>query len=301
MRRSMSKTAEKARALRVERLTTMLATRIEKPEIALEALLLELADGALHDELWEGLHAGAIRDGKEPELAAAYRKVATGHRLDQLAPAAQVEVFMHAADFFQGVLGDGAGAEQFLQQVLEHVPTYSEAFARLERRYNAAHDNRRLVELYATAAASPPKPADELARTALNLIVHLPAQSPLSDEACKRLLAFLPHSPTIVDVLETHCKKTGRAALACALLEQAIGDSSLPETSKQDLRRRLVDLYDEAGTPERSIAHVEQLLVKDPSDSSAREAAERLLAIREVASRAAAALQQARRDERLTE
>jgi hypothetical protein len=66
--------------------------------------------------------------------------------------------------------------------------------------------------------------------------------------------------------------------------------------SVPDLQRRLVDLYvGDAKTPASAIDHVEALLALDPSDAAMRKAAQRLLSVREVASRAASALQGARR------
>ena len=81
----------------------MLDKQLSQPPAALEALMSELRIGEAQPQLWEGLHAAAARDGKEQELAAAYRKFATDRRLKQLSPAVQAEVLMHAADFFQGV------------------------------------------------------------------------------------------------------------------------------------------------------------------------------------------------------
>src|SRR3954447_1411131 len=110
----MPETADKSRALRLQRLRTMLETQVERPEAALETLMSELRLGEPQFELWKGLHAAADRDGKELELAEAYRKVAVDRRLKQLAPAMQGQILMHAADFHQGVLGDSEGGDAYL-------------------------------------------------------------------------------------------------------------------------------------------------------------------------------------------
>ena len=179
-----SSTAEKARALRLERLKTMLQNRLDHAPAALEALVAELRAGEAQPELWEALHSAAARDAKEPDLASAYRTVTADRRLQQLAPGAQAEVLMHAADFVQGVIGDAEGSELFLQRVLDVDPGHPVAFERLERRYEAARDKLRLAELYARVASKPPKPPEELVRLAVIAIVPLPAKSPLSDDAC---------------------------------------------------------------------------------------------------------------------
>jgi hypothetical protein len=292
----MSDTAEKARALRLARLRSGIDERLTHPAAALETLMSELKIGQQQSELWEGLHAAAARDDLELELAEAYRKMATNRRLTQLAPPVHAAVLMHAADFSQGVLGDTDGADEFLRGVLEVTPDHAEAFSRLERRFTEAGDDLRLVELYALVASAPPKSPDDLARRAVNIIAQLPAKSRVSDAGCTRLLALLPASSSLINVLEAHCRKTNRFALACTLIEQAMEKYALPEARIVELRRRLVELYTgPANVPEKAIAHVEELLLRDSSDTQARAGAERLLSNREVASRAAAALQRARR------
>ena len=293
----MVSTAEKARAQRLERLRGMIDGSLDNPAAALETLMLELKQGESQPELWEGLHAAAARNGKEPELSAAYRQVATGYRSKQLPKPTQAEVLMHAADFHTGVMGDVETANTFLMAVLDLVPGHSEAYERLERRFEG--DKPKLIELYAAVAESPPKTAEQLANTALNLIVPLTAKTPLSDEVCRRLVAFAPSTPAILDALEAHCLKTNRAPLACALREAALGRGELPAAVVAQQRRRLIELYiDVAGTPAEAMPHVEALLERDAADAQARAAAERLLRTREVASRAATVLNEARRQAR---
>ena len=258
--------------------------------------MLELQLGELQPEFWEGLHAAAARDGKEPELKAAYGKVTVDRRLKQLTLLERSSVLLHAADFFQGVLGDGAGAEGFLWRILESVPDHAEAFARLGRRFSGANDKVRLTELYALVAAKPPITPGELATATLDIITMLPRQSPLSDETCRKLLVLLPESQTLLGALEKHCRNTGRAGLACELLEVSLESDPISKVKMIDRRRRLIELYmGEAKTPEKAISHIEHLLDQDPSDAQARAAAEHLLSDRQVASRAASALQTARR------
>jgi hypothetical protein len=145
-------------------------------------------------------------------------------------------------------------------------------------------------------AAAPPRSPDDLARRAVNAIAQLTAQTPISDVACKQLMAFAPASPAMLDTLEAHCQKTGRAGLACTLIEEAIERGGLPEARVLDKRRRLVDMYlGDAGTPEKAMPHVELILRHDPADARARTAAQHLLSNREVASRAAELLQEVRR------
>jgi hypothetical protein len=194
-------------------------------------------------------------------------------------------------------LGDSDGAETFLRRAVEVLPNFEEAFNRLERRYEGAGDKVALLFLYGAVAADPPLAADEVARRALKALVQLTAKTPLPDEACEKLMALSTASLRLLDALDAHCRKTGRAKLACALRESVVSTAALSPAAIVEQRRHLVDLYvGEASAPELAMPHIEELLRREPTDARARAAAERLLSNREVASRAAAVLQEARRN-----
>jgi tetratricopeptide (TPR) repeat protein len=288
--------AEKARSERLQRLKTMLESRLTAPIPVIDALMAEAGEGEPQSDLWEQLHSAAARDGMEDALAEAYVKCINGTRMKRLPQEVQADVFMHAADFFQGVRGDAAAAQDYLERVLKIQPGHAEAFNRLERRLEKLLDARGLLQLYASAAASPPKPVQVLATQAFNRVMQLVGKEPLADDACKQLIALVPTNPRLLDALESHCRATKRPALACALIEQALLDETAPADLTVQRRQRLLDLYTgEAASPAAAIGHVEKLLERDPSDTNALKIAERLLSTREVASRAAAALQTARR------
>ena len=288
--------SEKRRTERVQRLKAMLTQRLDNPMAALEVLLAEVSEGDNRPDLWEQLHATAARDGREPALADAYVKCTTGPRMARLSADDQAEVLMHAADFFQGVRGDSKTADTFLERVLATVPGHPDAFNRLERRLEKLLDSRRLVELYASVASFPPRPVTVLATQAYNRILQLgPKDSPLSDDACRKLVTLVAMNPRLLDALEAHCRATKRPALACELIERALADDDTAEALTLRRRHRLLELYiGEAGTPAEAIVHIEELLDRDPTDAHALKFGEKLLSTRDVASRAAAALKSAR-------
>lgn len=298
----MAALGDKTRALRLERLGAMLDRALENPAAALESLCAELKAGEAQPALWESLHAAAARDGKEQELKAAYGLVTSERRLAQLTAAAQADLLAHAADFHLGILGDAGAAEAFLFRVQRASPGHPETFARLERRLETANDARKLVELYAIAASADPRGASALIGKIVNKIVPLPANQPLPEEACKRVHALAANHPILFDVVEAHCRKGKRFDLACSLIERTLAEDALPKAIAIAERRRLVELYTgDAGKPASAIGHVEELLNEDPTDDVARAAAERLLSNRDVAARAAAALQKARRQLRASD
>jgi len=280
----------------MERLKDALEKRLSQPASALEALTSELNEGEKHPELWEGLHAAATRDGKEADTAEAYRKITAARRLARMSPPSGAELLTHAANYFQGVLGDRDTAEELYMRVLGVVPDRPEVFTWLAQRFEAASDPRGLLELYSLVAATPPKTAVELAGSAMNTIMRVSASTPVSEDACRRLVALVPANPKLLDGLEAHCRKSGRLALACELFELALAREDLSSHAELELRRRVTVLYlEDTSTYAKAIDHVEALLEHDASDETTRAAANRLLANREVASRAAAALHAARR------
>jgi hypothetical protein len=293
---SVAMTAEKARAERIQRLTASLQQRLDNPVVAVDVLMGELGAGAEQAELWESLHAASMRDKTEAALADAYQKCAVGPRMKRLPRDAQAAFYMHAADYFQGVLGDAAAAEGWLGRVLAITPNHPEAYARLERRLETLRDPRRILELYASVADDPPKLASVLSTQAFNRVLQLQPKDPLSDEACKKLIILVQSNSRLLDALESHCRATKRFGLACLLIEQTLLLDDSLEAANVQRRHRLIELYmGDANTPASAISHVEVLLQRDPTDDAAFKAAERLLSKPEVASRAAAALSTARR------
>lgn len=293
---SVSLAAEKARTQRVERLTKNLEGPLGDPLPTLDALMTELGEGASHPELWERLHAAAARDDKLEVLADTYKKSADGARMKRLSGVAQAEMLMRAADFFQGMLGDQASAAAFLARVIGIAPEHEEAFSRLERFLEKQGDKLGLLELYAKVGAAAPRRIAGLGTRAEHRLHQLGPRLVLADDACRRLVALVPTNARLLDALDAHCRATKRYTLAVTLVEEAIAGDPSDEDVVVQRRRRLVQLcMHEASSPELAMPHVEALLARDPFDAAAWEAAEKLLGVRAVASRAAAAIREARR------
>jgi tetratricopeptide (TPR) repeat protein len=288
---------DKAHAQRLSRLRTWLATRVDNPHAALEVLISELEAGASQADLWAALHAAATRDRAEETLASAYAKMASSQRVARLPADAAAAFFMHAADYAQSVRLGSASEEAFLERVLRLLPSHPDAFARFERRLDSDSDPRRALALYANAAAAPPIAPATLAMKAMHKVVMLKEDAPLADDACRKLVMLAADNPRLLRALDAHCRLTKRFALACEVIERALENAMLPYDDALALRRRLLLLYTgEAALPHRAIEHVEELLRAEPTDADARRVAERLLGVREVASRAASALAVARRN-----
>jgi hypothetical protein len=293
--KSVAVAQERTRKQRIQRLEQTLKERLVDPVPALDALMAELEVGAQHPELWAELHAAAERDKVEAALGEAYKKCATGPRMKRLTPRAQVELLIHAADYVDSVLHDEAGADALVGHVLAIEPDHAGAFTYREQRLERGLDVMGLLELYAEVAATPPKAADILATKAFNRLLQLPSTTALADDVCKKLVVLVLSNPPLLYALERHCRATKRYALACALIHEALRETTVPDALAVEWRERLIDLcLGEANAPPDAMEQLEALLRRDPRHARALELVEALTHTKPVSSRAAAALRSAR-------
>ncbi len=276
----------------------MVSGKLTNPAAAIDALTIELSIGETQPQIWERLHAAAC-NGLERELGAAYKQVIGGRRFKEFTPQVRSAVLVHAGNYFMGILGDIETAERYLMNALELVPNQRELFERFERKFQSLPDKRPLLELYGTVAADPPTPAAVLVGKVVNLLVPLPAKTPLPDQACRGLVALVAAGSNLLDVLEAHCRKTGRAKLASNLIEQALYIGQLTEAASLQWRYKLIDLLvGEAETPDRAIEHIEFVLRRDQNDPHVRSAVSKLVGIRALSDRVSAMIQDVRRSMR---
>lgn len=294
--KSVALAAEKARDLRVARLKFALSQKMTNPIAVLDQLMAEMGDGDPQVQLWEQLHAAALRDHCEPAVAEAYKRAVAGPRMKRLTPESQANVLMNGANFFQGVLGDMNSASEMLARVVAVTPANDDAFNRLEKKLERDNDDHELVELYATVAGHTSRKLEVLAQQTLLRLVKVTPATPIADDACRKLVALVPANPKILDVIEQHCRATKRAVLAGEVIEKAIAeDTGASDALTKQRRERAVEIFTEASAVTRAMDHIEKLLELDYNDAVALRACERLMSNREVSSRAAAALQKARR------
>src|SRR4029453_2411606 len=104
--------------VRLDALPTLLETKLEDEVAVLELLVSELQKGHEHPELWSRFHESVVRDDLLAELAFAYEQVISGRKFKLLSPAAQVELLMHAATFYDDVFAEYDSAINCLQRVL---------------------------------------------------------------------------------------------------------------------------------------------------------------------------------------
>lgn len=294
--KSVALAAEKSRDLRVARLKVSLAQKMANPMAVIDQLMAEMNDGDPQRDLWEQFHAAALRDHCEPAVAEAYKRAIAGPRMKRLPPESQSNVLVNAANFFQGILGDMNGASEMLARVVVVEPANDDAFSRLEKKLERDGDDLKLVELYATVAGHSSRKPEVLAQQALLRLVKLTPATPVADDACRKLVALVPANPKILEVVEQHCRATKRAMLGGEIIEKALAEDSVASDALTKQRRqRAADVFIEANAATRAMDHIEKLLEWDFNDPVALRGCERLMSNREVSSRAAAALQKARR------
>lgn len=267
--------------------------KLENEEEILEVMLAALGKEKLDGAVWQTLHDAAVRDERVSELAFAYESVSQGKRVKILPPVAAAEFYFRAATFFADVLGDEFGGRSYLDKAMTASPAHPGAFQRLADMLERAGDEAKLGELYAQAAAHRPKAEQvELLRRAGRVFDKLDTNDDKAIEIYTQLLRVDPADEDARSRLESRYSKLNRHRDVARLLEQALTTDPPPAADEiVRLRARLVDLYaHQLHEPERSMPHVEALLAHDPAREDALRVAEKLLANKALAGRAAAAL-----------
>jgi tetratricopeptide (TPR) repeat protein len=276
----------------------------QQEEQIVDAMLASLARHRLAPGVWDRLHAAARRDGRIDEIAAAFAKVSSSPRMKTIQPPEAAEFLFQAARFLDDILGDDLGAAMYLERTLALAPAHAESFAKmeaiLERR---SAPSKYLAELYVAVAPHRPRGQQALLlRRAAELFARSSeaiANEASVDDADDRVVDLWqqigrlePGDDEARSRLEALYLKAGRFRDAVRLNEQSLDRDPRPdEHLREVLLERVVELYAERlDEPERAIAPFEQLLSINPAHEGARRVGERLLLVKGLAGRAAAAL-----------
>jgi tetratricopeptide (TPR) repeat protein len=268
--------------------------KVENEEQLLDAVLASLARGAFPADAWERLHAAAARDGRTSELAFAFETVSQGKRLKTVPPQVAAEFLYQAARFFADVFGDELGAISCLERALAAAPTHAAAMGKIEELLVKAGQQRKLAEILGANALHRPK-GDQapLLRRAAALLSKIEGADDKMTEVLQHLVKADPGDEDARGRLEVLYVKANRFRDVLRLCEQALAavDPAPGEATKKKLLARVVELYaDKLHEPERAMPHVEALLALDPASEDGRRVAQKLVVIKGLAGRAAAAL-----------
>jgi tetratricopeptide (TPR) repeat protein len=267
--------------------------KVENEEQLLDAMLASLIRGTLASDVWERLHAAAQRDDRLSELAFAFDSVSQGKRFKTASPGVAAEFLLRAARFLGEVIGDELGAVTYLERALAAAPTHAGSFAALERLLIGSGQVKKLAEVYATTAQHRPRGEQgSMLRRAAELLAQSGAAEDKVIELLQQVLRLEPGDEDARSRLEALYVKANRFRDVVRLNEHALAAEPLPdEWTRRGLLARLLELYaDKLHEPERAMSHVEQLLALDPTHEGARRLAQKLLVIKGLAGRAAAAL-----------
>lgn len=285
--------------LRIEQLTAYLEDQLAHEQQVLDLLVVAQARGQQNAELWDKLHAAALRDDRLVELASAYEKLAQDRRVKIMPPQHQAQVFLNASRFFMRALGDVDAAESSLERVLGLVPGHPEAFELLKRILDDKGDREKLATLYLTSVG--PRTEKDVAlanlRAALGLLPENDAERAV--KIAQQILRLDPGDEGALGALDTRLSAAGKFPELARALEQALAsDPPMPDEKRLPVHARLVELYDgHLPEVERAMPHVEVLLAADTTNEIARRVATRLVTNRSMAARAAAALEKVFEDE----
>jgi tetratricopeptide (TPR) repeat protein len=267
--------------------------KVEDEERLLDGMLAAMARGALPDDAWERLHTAAQRDERLSELAFGFESVSQGKRLKTLPPAVAAEFLYQAARYFSEVFGDELGAVTYLERALALAPGHAAAFAKTEHILLKSGNARRLAEVCAAAAQHRPRAEQApLLKRAATLLADAGGADEKVVEMLQQVLRLEPGDEESRARLEELYVKANRLRDVVRLNEQALAADPPPEEwVRRKLLVRIVELYEaRLHEPERAMPHIEQLLALEPSNEEARRVAQKLLVIKGLAGRAAAAL-----------
>jgi tetratricopeptide (TPR) repeat protein len=267
--------------------------KLEKEEEILEGFLTAIVRNQLPPDAWTKLHLAAVRDERLSELAFAYEAVSLGKRLKTLGQPIIADFLYRASTFFSDAFGDDLGAVSYLERALSALPTHGPSFEKIEALLTRAKNDKALAELYVTVAPHRSKTDQiDLLKRAAELFARDPAGDDKATELYQQVVRLDPHDEASRDVLEARLRKANRHRDVARLAEQALTvDPPPPAAYALKIRGRLIELYAvQLHEPERSIQHVEALLAADPSHEEARRVATKLLEVKGLAARAAAAL-----------
>ncbi len=270
--------------------------QLQDEEPLLEAVLAAMGRNVLPEGAWERLHAAARRDERMSELAFAFESVSQGKRIKMATPAAGAEFLFQAARFFSEVFGDDLGGITYLERALALSPGHVAAFERLEQLLTKTGNGKKLAEAYAAAAHHRPRAEQApLLKQAAILLAENGGPDEKVIELLQQASRLEPGDIEIREGLEVLYLKTNRLRDVVRLQEQALTAEPPPQgDARRALLVRIVDLYaDKLHEPERAMPHVEALLALEPTHEDARRVAQKLVVIKGLAGRAAAALSQA--------
>jgi len=266
---------------------------LENEGEVLDGMLAALARNQLPPETWSSLHLAAVRDDRLDQLAQAYAGVAQGKRIRATPPPTAAEFLYQAGVFFADAASDPVGSVDYWRRALVAFPGHALAFGRLESALIDSGEKRAQAMLYIGQAHQRPRVEQaDLLRRAVSLLEDEPGTAELLLEHYQEIVKLDPRDDETRSKLEASYIAANRPRDVARMLEQALVSDPPPEEfSAREMRGRLISLY--AGPLaelERSMPHVEALLLEDPEHEEARGAARRLLEVKALAGRAAAAL-----------
>jgi lipopolysaccharide biosynthesis regulator YciM len=265
---------------------------LQNEEDILEQLVTTLSRGQLPEETWGELHEAARRDDRLSELAFAYESVSQGKRIKTLLPTPLAEFYFRAAQFFGDVFGDDVGAAAYLERAVATYPAHAGAFEALDALFTRADANKKLADLCATVAPHKPKPEQAVLLRRAAVLYERAQMDDKAIEMYQALLRAEPGSLAARDALEARYVHANRYRDVARLLETTLAAD--PDPDPEDalaVRGRLIEVYaNQLQEPERTIGHVEAVLARDPTHEGALRMGERLLGVKALAARAAAAL-----------
>ncbi len=269
------------------RLANVYEHKLGEPSGALDAVLQGLARHPAELELWDRADDLAQRTSRATALAESYR---TALR-EELSEDIQRELASRAARVHEEMLGDLLGAVPYYERLLALDPDDERAFARLKEILTASEKWGELEALYDSATErldDPIRKAEMLAEVAMiaDEIIDDPEKAAGYYE---RIVEYDPVNAPALEALDRLYVRLDRKKKLAGVLDRRL-ELAAGELLN-DLRVRAARLALELHDPQKSIAHVEEVLQNQPNNYGARELCEQLIEVGNVRVRAARALE----------
>jgi tetratricopeptide (TPR) repeat protein len=257
-----------------QRLADVYEKKIADAMTALAVLLKALSEFPVELSLWDRAHEQAGASAQFPALASALASALAKESTSVV----EIELCERAAALHDEKLADAQGAVPYLDRILTRDPTNDGAFQRLKQILTASERWTDLENLYGRvigASSSPERQVELLAEMAL-VCEEITSDRPKAISYYERILSLEPFHEQSLRALDTLYQQENRPEELGKLLLRRLEQASEEEIISLKLRLGRLHL-DALQQPAVALGHIDEVLRLAPSNTEARELAERIL------------------------
>lgn len=245
-------------------------------------------------QLWDRLAVLANKTARTAQFVETIAQAVPESGDTGLPSEVEADLAERAATLFDEHLGEIDRATPYLERILARDPGNLRAFSRLKQILTTRERWTDLQALYDRTIAATDDPArrtDLLAEVAI-VAEEITGDAPRAIQYCERILEIEPGHEQAIFALDKLYEAHERWPELAALLRRRIELAGTSGGGKLQLGLRLGTLlFVKLGDPKGALDHLEEVVVADPSNASARDLVERSLAHPDLRQRAAIILE----------